>query len=589
MQTTGRDQNEALVAPEAVRAQLSRILTSADFNVPARLRSFLTFVVEEVLAGRGERIKAYTIATRVFERSGDFDSINDPVVRIEAGRLRRALERYYLLSGRDDSVVIVIPKGTYTPAIQVLTPRIPEADKAELAATADHQPTSAPLSPRFKQWRQAGADTVGLVAGLVIFSMLVAGAALLGRPDARQKASNPEVAVVVSPFANLSGAAGELYSDGISDDLLGQLARFKELRVIGRAALRLSQTDAASTAHEVRYVLEGSVRVAGQRIRVVARLLDGQTLQIVWAGSYDRDLTGSDTIAIESEIAGQVARAVAQSYGAVFRPAAFEGSARVAPAAEAYRCVLRFYLYRKAFSREEHAATRECLEQTTARYPEYSTGWAMLAYLYLDEDRFGFNRRAVAASGRARALDAAQRSVSLDPDNVRGLQALSTALFFNGEPAEALRVGEKALALNPNDSELLAELGGRIAVAGNWRRGAAMMEDALARNPAQASFYGGLLAAAYYMIGDDNRALWWIKRSDLKQLSLYHFISALIFARAGHEAEAKASVAEFQRMRPRFFDNLRAELAVWNFTEKDRLVLIEGAKRAGFTFEASAL
>jgi adenylate cyclase len=89
-------------SPEEVRTQLPRIIASPEFVAPERARSFLRYVVEETLAGHADRLKGYSIAVAVFERDESFDSQADPVVRIEAGRLRRALEHYYLVSGQAD-------------------------------------------------------------------------------------------------------------------------------------------------------------------------------------------------------------------------------------------------------------------------------------------------------------------------------------------------------------------------------------------------------------------------------------------------------------------------------------------------------
>lgn len=100
---------------EACRAQLALILDSADFDATGRERRFLSHVVEEALSGRGDRIKAYSIAVEVFGRGEAFDPQTDPIVRIEAGHLRRALERYYLTAGHTDPILITIPKGGYVP------------------------------------------------------------------------------------------------------------------------------------------------------------------------------------------------------------------------------------------------------------------------------------------------------------------------------------------------------------------------------------------------------------------------------------------------------------------------------------------
>jgi hypothetical protein len=102
-------------AAEEIRSEIKRIVESADFAMPERARKFLTYIVNETLAGRADRIKAYSIAIEVFGRSASFDAQSDPVVRIEAGRVRRALEHYYLTAGQDDPIIITIPKGGYVP------------------------------------------------------------------------------------------------------------------------------------------------------------------------------------------------------------------------------------------------------------------------------------------------------------------------------------------------------------------------------------------------------------------------------------------------------------------------------------------
>ena len=100
----------AEIAPGAILEQLDRICASREFHATPRMRAFLRFCVEEALAGRSDQLKGYTIAMQVFDRGEDFDPAQDPVVRIQAGRLRRALERYYLVAGGQDPVVIDIPK-----------------------------------------------------------------------------------------------------------------------------------------------------------------------------------------------------------------------------------------------------------------------------------------------------------------------------------------------------------------------------------------------------------------------------------------------------------------------------------------------
>ena len=108
-------------APTAdeIRTQLEKIVSSPDFKSAARLRDFLRFVVNEGLDGRADNLKAYTIGVEVFDRPEDFDPITDTIVRVNAGKLRRTLERYYLIQGKQDRILISIPKGRYVPLFQI--------------------------------------------------------------------------------------------------------------------------------------------------------------------------------------------------------------------------------------------------------------------------------------------------------------------------------------------------------------------------------------------------------------------------------------------------------------------------------------
>ena len=125
--SSGEDRRNAPTS-EQTRAQLERILASAEFIGSKRTRSFLRFVVEEALDGRADRLKAYTIATAVLDRDQTFDPQSDPIVRIEAGRLRRRLERYYLVAAQDDPIRIDVPKGSYSrPSRSALRVRHPMA------------------------------------------------------------------------------------------------------------------------------------------------------------------------------------------------------------------------------------------------------------------------------------------------------------------------------------------------------------------------------------------------------------------------------------------------------------------------------
>lgn len=294
---------------ERIREQLHRILSSTDFDMPPRIHAFLSYVVEEVLAGRGDRIKAYSIAVAVFGRPADFDTLNDPAVRIEAGRLRRGLERYYFLQGTDDPVLIDIPKGGYVPRFRL---RASESgvplEKMTEASPAAASSRRFPLEWHRNVWLQ-GCLAVLVVSVMVVLSLLFERAV----PTPEAVASRPYI--LVKTFANLSrDPNATAVATGLSDEILAALSAKDGLAIFRSESAQgvTGQTAADLRRQAKRYILDGTIREAKEKIRISSRLVQAQTGEIVWSNVYEADLkSGIDNEAhIATMISGSVSRAV---------------------------------------------------------------------------------------------------------------------------------------------------------------------------------------------------------------------------------------------------------------------------------------
>ncbi|WP_426128282.1 adenylate cyclase [Pararhizobium sp. PWRC1-1] len=572
-------------SPDEIRGQLARILESPEFPSVGRVAAFLNFVIEEALAGRAQRLKGYLIAVEVFKRREGFTQ-DDPVVRIEAGRLRRILERYYLVAGQHDPVRIDIPKGGYAPSFTWNEP--PAATTADGGSNPLRigRLTGSLAWLRERRWSHAAlAGTVCLAAlaywGTERFAISVKRANYAEVPA--------EPTLVIAPFENLGdGPQARLYTAGLTEELLTALPRFKEIKVFGRETSKSlsSKVDVSVIRGDLgaHYLLSGGVRVSGSRVRVTARLHDTSDGAILWSQDYEDDLSTRELFTIQTDVANKVATAVAQPYGII-------AQARTAhPPPDdlgVYDCTLRFYAYRTDLGPDSHLKARDCLERSTARYPAYSTAWAMLSIAYLDEGRFRFNPKADPTPPMERALTTARRAIDLEPDNTRALQALMTALFFNRQLAEALEVGGEALRTNPNDTELLGEFGTRVAMSGQWKRGAALLDQALALNPGGAGYYDGTRALAAYMLNDQDKAVRLIRKADLQRFPLFHAVAAAIYADAGMMDDAKREAATFMKMRPEYIDNIVEEHRNRNIQPADSLRMIASLRKAGLPVPAA--
>ncbi|MDW6022873.1 hypothetical protein SAZ10_14000 [Mesorhizobium sp. BAC0120] len=562
-----------------IRGQLDRILSSLEFDVSARARKFFSYVVEETLVGRADRIKAYSIAVEVFGRDTSFDAQTDPSVRIEAARIRRALERYYFTAGRDDPIVITMPKGGYVPVFNRLE-REPQVEEAA-AALAD-QPV-APTRPKISL-----AVWCSLAIPIVIVA-LTTGYRLLAS-EIRQEsptvsATNAQSVkpdlpgLLVEPFEGLSGTTGSaIVARGLADEVVGQIAKFKDIVVVVGGT---EGTSAPRGSQPVRYVLQGSIRIEDDKLRVTARLVDRPGGSVVWADSYDKSLKVHELLETETDIARKVATAIAQPYGIIFRTDAARSVERPPDDWEAYACTLAYYAYRADLRPETHQSVKQCLERAAERFPNYATAWALLSLTYLDEQRFRYRINADSTPPLDRALDAARRAVDLDPDNVRGLQAEMTALFFHGDVDEALKIGAQAVSINPNDTELVGEYGIRLAMSGQWKRGSELILEVLDRNPGPMGYFETALAFSSYMQRDYRSAAMWIRKANVQANPLYHGIAAAIFGQLGETADAAVERDWLVRNAPQLLREVGQELATRNIPPGDQAHFVDGLRKAG--------
>jgi TolB-like protein/Tfp pilus assembly protein PilF len=591
------------IPSDQIQAQLEQIVASSAFDASRRNRAFLRFIVEETLAGRADRIKAYTIATSVLGRDEAFDPQSDPIVRIEASRLRRSLERYYLKAGQDDAIRIDIPKWSYVPSFQRV-PSIHEGESPQDIPGQEPLGQERPPSSKDLELRTRRAGTVRFLttrlmlaqgAWAVLALVLAVGALGIGlwmwstanEPEAAvAEAASRGPSIIVLPFENLSGEPMKAYlADGISEEILTGLAQFRELFVYARetgdrygagASYRELHSDLG-----VRYVLEGSVREAAGRIRVTARLVDATTEAQLWASAYEEAGSGADLFRVQSDIARRVAVEIAQPYGIIATADMQLMRGKSPESLSAYECVLQVHHYYRHMSAERVDEARSCLERATESDPEYADAWALLGMSYLDQVRLRTVPRSHDEDLLDRALSAAQRAAEVGPDGALAHRSLLLVHSFRGEVKEALAAGERAVALSPNNAEILAEFGMRLALMGQWERGIGLIEQAIARNPAHPGWYHTAPALNFYRQGLYAQALEEAKQIDAPGWVHNHTILAMIYGQLGQEEEARAAVRQLLQLDPDFEANAWYELQLRNFPNDMAEHMAEGLRKAG--------
>jgi adenylate cyclase len=535
---------------EAVKQELERVLASPDFVASDRLKRFLRFVVEEAVAGRADRLQAYPIALEVMGRDASFDPQTDPVVRMEAGRLRRRLERYYLGAGQNDPVRIDIPKGGYAPTF---------------TRHADERPTRGPPAST-ASWHRLprgwpGRRWLGLGAFALAGVVLLATVALrLERPTVEGPAALQErgPAIIVLPFENLPGVgADDFLAEGLTEELIVNLMRFGELRLYSACGSFLEQPSAdpveLSERLGVGYVVKGSVRRAPDRVRLIVHLIEARTAKHLWTETYDRALTPANLFEIQERLAADLASQLAQPYG-IIQQVTVDSFRRERPETLfAYDCVLRAFDYRRTQGREKHAASRECLEEAVRRDPGYADAWAVLADNYLDEFRYGYSPRPYDPEALAQALSTARHAVELDRDSVLAQLALATMHFYRREFAEAEEIDRRLLSLNPTNPHVLGQVGWRTAYAGHWDEGVALVRQSIERSIKAPWGYHMFIALDHCRRGDYHAALAEAEPVAQAKIVSVAIVLAAIHGQLGNKDEAQRALDRAQGLDARPF------------------------------------
>jgi adenylate cyclase len=395
------------------------------------------------------------------------------------------------------------------------------------------------------------------------------------RPATRPSAF-PSIAVL--PFANLGGdPEHEYFADGITEDLITELSRFQEIRVIARNSVMTYKGKPVRVQEVgrdlgVRYVLEGSVRKAGARVRITAQLIDAATGHHLWAERFDRDL--ADIFEVQDEVTSRIVATLAGKLAESERRRARSGQTENL---EAYDCVLRGRELWERFTPETNREARRLYEKAIELDPDYARAYGSLAWTYLVEHA----ERWVGPEDQPleRALEIARRGVMVNPASHSNHLALGQVCLSKGLHDEALEALETAVALNPNDADGYVFLAQALNRAGRPDEAIGLVERARRLNPAAPHWYTWNLGIAYYLARRYDDAVTALRRGRPLGAMAYRWLAAS-YAQLGREVEAKAAAEEYLKRTPDFSLASHLEMVHFQHTE-DREHYAEGLRKAG--------
>ncbi len=518
---------------EAIRLELARILSSSEFTASRHLTNFLTYVVEEALAGREERLKERTIAIGALGRDADFDSRLDCIVRVVAGKLRRALQRYYTTGGAADSVCITVPAGSYVPVFRA---------------------ASTPPAPAADGW-------AGVVRGEPRCDGLV-------RP----------VVVVVPFLAFTAGSAERLAADLLAEDVAVCLSRFTWLEVVDCLTSRSAGVDrddpcTIAAQRHGDFVLTGTVGRTGSRVHLTAQLIDVKNGALAWAERFERPL-GDGRFTQHDELVAHLVACVADLYGAL-NAALWSHTPTGGGAWSAYQAVLAGFQYQCRLDRAAFPKVLRGVERAVMENPDFAWGWAALATLHLNLVSSVVGDAAPDQSDQA--LAHIKRALILDPTCAYAHFAMGLHHLFCERAVEAADCAERTLDYSQAAPFEVGAAGALLSLTGDLERGRQLTAQALASNPRLPGWIHWGAALGSIADGDTVGALSGSERFTLPECFADPLIRAVALAESGDQPSARGALDQaaslvpdlagrartfFERMIPRpdvrerVFDNL---------------------------------
>ncbi len=385
----------------------------------------------------------------------------------------------------------------------------------------------------------------------------------------------PSIAIL--PFQNLSGDAEQAYfSDGITNDLITDLAKFRELFVIASNSTftyKGKAVDVRQVSRDlgVRYVLEGSIQRAEGRVRINAQLIDATTGRHLWAERYDRD--AESLFVVQDEIVETITSTLAVKVHATERERA---TRKDTGSLEAYDYYLQGRDRFPGWTKEANAEVKRYFEKAIELDPRFSRAYVYLAGLHVNDWRWSWSDAPEVS--RKMALEYAQRASALDSYDSRSHWILGIIYLQERKFDQAMAEYERALALNPNDVDFRMEMAEALVMVGRHEEGIELMKQTMRLNPIYPDWYLWDLGWAYYLAGRYKEGLAEMKR--MKEMPYKaHRTLAAIYAQLGQVKEAKAEAALFLKHEPEYTTAVEHN---WPYKNSEDLEhLLDGYRKAG--------
>lgn len=497
--------------------QLDRILLYPAFNNSPVLSGFLKFIVVETLEGRGHLLKEYTVGTNVLSKKAGYETQADASVRIHAGRLRRALYDYYNGPGKNDPILISVPKGAYVPKFESIT-----------------------------------QDTLQSVS------------------ENTNTFNKPTLAIL--PFHYHDEKEYFSLADGLCDQLCTEFTNFSEISVISyysskHIADRVTDIREAGLLLEAKYLLTGTIQSNGNIVRIRVQLVQSHTLHQIWACTYDKEKTALDTLAIQDDIVRHVVNQLAGSHGIIFREAAKISPGKRIQDIKVYDAVFWYYHLVSEMNEEIFHKVLGSMKEAVQLDPHYALGWAILSETYVAGYFYSYDCKV--PDPLEEAVRCGKLAIKIDQRCHHAFQALGLAYLFLHKQKDCLQVIDEWIKLKSNSASIAGGLGFCLICCGEYERGFTMLNDSIQLNPYYQWWFNAGISIYHFHKNEFEEAIYWAEKIHYHSVLWELIFKTVSLAEAERIEEARSCLNELKEVSPDL--SFKIKLYLKAFIQSDEL------------------
>lgn len=486
------------ISKQEIIDQLNRILLFPAFGNSMILSGFLTFIVQETIEGRANSLKEYTIGTNVLGKKVGYDPQADASVRIHAGRLRRALNEYYIGPGVGDIILISVPKGGYIPNFELVYPQ--SRQTSEEAQSIIYKPTLAVL-----------------------------------------------------PFHCLGENDLQNLADGLCDQICTEFTNFNELSVVSyfssrKIASQGIDSKEAGLLLDATYLLTGSIQSNHNVIRIRVQLIQSNSQRQIWASSYENEKSAMGSFTIQDDIVRHVINQIGGSHGIIFREAAKASPIKQALDVKVYDAVYWYYYLVNDLNEGTFKKGLEIMRSTVELDPQYALGWAILGETYVAGFFYGFD--CSVQDPLEEGVKCGQKALSIDPLCQHSYQTLGLAYLFQHRRKDCLQIIDQWIKLKSNALGIAGGMGFCLICAGEYEKGYMLLSESIQVNPYYQWWFNAGLSIYHFQKQEYEDAVYWAEKMQRQSIIWESILKAASYAEMKNFKAAKKCAVELVQQIP---------------------------------------